>query len=147
MTNRWGWDGCPRLGLLGGPGLGLLSSPPDADHVVARHCHHVLVVVTTGYLQWGIGKVKLMKAFFLVLLPRRCHRRRSIIIISQNKCHTILESLDYHNFGTLGLYLGFYFHRVPSDPTVDMSCVHNHDLKLENLIFEYSPKKGAWFFP
>ena len=30
-----------------------LSSPPDADHVVAGDGHHVLVVVTAGHLEDG----------------------------------------------------------------------------------------------
>ena len=52
------------------------------------------------------------------------------------------KQVSYH-FRILRLSQFWDFHQVPSDPTVDMSCVHNHDLKLENLIFEYSPKKGA----
>ena len=35
----------------------LLSSPPDADHVVAGDGHHVLVVVTAGNLGEGSGSV------------------------------------------------------------------------------------------
>ena len=33
-----------------------LSSPPDADHVVAGDGHHVLVVVTAGNLGEGRGQ-------------------------------------------------------------------------------------------
>ena len=39
--------------VLGVPRHLLLSSPPDADHVVAGDGHHVLVVVTAGHLQDG----------------------------------------------------------------------------------------------
>ena len=31
-------------------GAVLLRPPPDADHVIAGHSHHVLVVVTAGHL-------------------------------------------------------------------------------------------------
>ena len=39
--------------VLGVPRHLLLSSPPDADHVVAGDGHHVLVVVTAGNLEDG----------------------------------------------------------------------------------------------
>ena len=49
MPSGWwrcgGWSG---LGLLG-PAL-VLRPPPDADHVVTGHGHHVLVVKTTRHL-------------------------------------------------------------------------------------------------
>ena len=45
----WGWDGwC--LGLLTSPRL-ILCPPPDTDHVVTGHCHHVHIVMATGNLK------------------------------------------------------------------------------------------------
>ena len=43
--------------VLGVPRHLLLSSPPDADHVVAGDSHNVLVVVTAGNLGEGNGSV------------------------------------------------------------------------------------------